>query len=193
MDSISDGLMKMLSSGDNLSSITKSVGGNNDAVKSAIGMGLPMIMGSMANNASKPGGLDMLTKMMSKSDINMDKPEDITAQLANPKASGGSDMVSNLLGGQMGTIQNAIAKKTGLPAAAVGQVLGMVAPMVMGQVSKMFTSQKMDSKGLTAFLGDQSKMAMQSSPDAADLFKQLESGQPQKLGFMAKLKKMFTG
>jgi hypothetical protein len=36
----------------------------------------------------------------------------------------------------------------------------------------MFVSQKMDTKGLTSLLGDQSKLAMAASPDAAALAKQ---------------------
>ena len=49
----------------------------------------------------------------------------------------------------MGTIQNAISQKTGLPPAAVGKVLEIATPMVMGYVGKMFVSQKMDTKSLT--------------------------------------------
>ncbi|MBI0584723.1 MAG: DUF937 domain-containing protein [Methanomassiliicoccus sp.] len=192
MDSISTDAMKMLSSGDNLSAISKKVGGDQNAVKSAIGMGLPMIMGPMANTASKPGGADMLTGLMSK--LGGSNPADnVSGHLSDPKASGGSDMLSGLMGGQLTTVQNAISNKTRLPPAAVGQVLAMVTPVVMGMVSKKFTQQKMDSKGLTAFLGNESKAAMQSSPDAADLLKQVEGGRVEKAGFMAKLKGLFGG
>ena len=50
---------------------------------------------------------------------------------------------------------------------AVGKLLAIVAPMVMGSVGKIFTEQKMDQKGLSSLLGEQSKMVMQSSPDVA--------------------------
>ncbi len=190
MESISEGLMGMLSSGDNLSAISKTVGGDSNAIKSALGMGIPAILGSMANNASKPGGLDMLKGMMSKADA-ANPTGDMAAMLSGGGSAGGSDMLSGLLGGQLAPIQNAIAKKTGLPASAIGQVLAMIVPMIMAKVSKMFTSQKMDDKGLTAFLGDQSKMAMQSSPDMADIMKQITGGAGEKTGFLAKLKALF--
>ena len=50
---------------------------------------------------------------------------------------------------------------------AVGKVMEIATPLVMGYVAKMFVSQKMDTKSLTTLLGDQSRMAMQVSPDAA--------------------------
>lgn len=189
MDSIVDGLMKMVTSGDNLSAISKLVGGDTNAVKSTMGMGLPSIMGSMADKATKPGGLDMLTGLLSKAGAD-DKLGDVSNVLGDVKGAGGMDMLSGLMGGQLGSIQNAISKKTGLPSGAVGQVLAIAAPLVMNKVGQMFTSQKMDSKSLSSFLGDQSKMAMDASPDTADIFKQLAST-GQKTGILAKLKAMF--
>lgn len=189
MESIVENLMKTLSSGDNLSAISKVVGGDSTAVKSSMGMGLPAIMGSMANKASQPGGLDMLTGLLSKVGGNP-AMGDVTNILGDVKGAGGSDMLSGLMGGQLGSLQNAISKKTGLPAAAVGQVLSIVAPLVINKVGQMFTSQKMDAKGLSSFLGDQSKMAMDASPDAADIFKQITSA-GKRTGLLARLKAMF--
>jgi len=63
MDIIAD-LMKQVATGDNLSLISKSVGSDEKSVQSALDMGLPMIMGSMAQTAQKPGGADMITSMM---------------------------------------------------------------------------------------------------------------------------------
>ncbi len=187
MESISEGLMSALSSGDNLSAISKKVGGDNNAVKSALGMGIPAIMGSMASTASKPGGMDMLKGLMSKADAS-NPSGDVSAAIGG---TGGQDMLGGLMGGQLAPVQAAISKKTGLPAEAVGQVLAMVAPMVLGKVGKMFKSQSMDEKGLGSFLGEQSKMAMGSSPDTADIMKQLSGGSGEKAGIMGKLKGLF--
>jgi hypothetical protein len=193
MDSIVGNLMGMLGKGENLSALSKSVGGDEKSVSSALGMGLPMIMSAMSNKASTPGGLDSLTKMLTKAgDGNV--MDDVGGAIKNPDAAGGKDMLSGLMGGQLSSITDMISKKTGLPAAAIGTVLSTVAPMVMGSVGKMFTEQKMDAKGLTAFLGDQSKMAMDGSPEAADITKQLQAAAQQGGGgFWAKLKRLFKG
>ena len=49
MDSIVEGLMKQLTSGDNLSLISKNVGADDKSVKSALKMGLPLLLGAMNN------------------------------------------------------------------------------------------------------------------------------------------------
>ena len=188
MDIVAD-LMKQVATGDNLSMISKSVGGDNKAVQSALSMGLPMIMGSMATTASKPGGADTLTKMLTQAG-GSNAMTSVSGLLGNTAAAGGSNMVSTLFGSQMGTIQNAIAQKTGLPPAAVGKVLEIAAPMVIGYVGKMFVSQKMDTKSLTSLLGDQSKVALQASPEAAGMAKQLMGAQESSGGIPGILKRV---
>jgi len=190
MDSIVENLMKQVGTGDNLSAIAKSVGGDEKGVQSALSMGLPMIMGSMANSASTSGGADMITKMMGQ--MGGSNPMDnLGSFLGGSGASGGSGMASMLLGSQMGTIQNAISQKTGLPPAIVGKVLEIATPMVMGYIGKMTGGKTMDQKGLSSLIGEQSKMAMQSSPEAAALANQFLSKQEEAKGVSGMLKKLF--
>jgi hypothetical protein len=185
MDIVAD-LMKQVATGDNLSLISNAVGGDQKGVQSALAMGLPMIMSAMSNTASKPGGADMITNMLGQ--MGGSNPMDnLGSFLGSPAAAGGSGMVSSLLGSQMGTIQNTISQKTGLPPAVVGKVLAIAAPMVIGYVGKMFAGQKVDPKGLTSLLGEQSKMAMQSSPEAANMAKQLLGAPKDTGGFFKKL------
>jgi hypothetical protein len=56
MDSIVEDLMKQLVSGDNLSLMSNKVGADDKSTKSALEMGLPLLLGAMNNNASKPEG-----------------------------------------------------------------------------------------------------------------------------------------
>jgi hypothetical protein len=149
-----------------------------------------MIMGSLSNTASKPGGADLITSMMGQ--MGGSNPMDnLGSFLGSPAAAGGSGMVSSLLGSQMAPVQNAISQKTGLPPAIVGKVLAVATPILLGYVGKMFAGKKMDQQGLTTLLGEQSKMAMQSSPDAANMAKQLLGSQPEAAGASGMLKKLF--
>jgi hypothetical protein len=192
MASIVESMMSQLATADNLSAISKSVGGDNAAVQSALAMGLPMVLGSMANKASTPSGADMLTKMLTQTG-GASPLDNIGGFLGGSAAAGGSGMLNSLLGSQMAPIQNAISKKTGLPPAVVGQVLAIAAPMVMGYVGNMFIQKKMNTAGLTSLLGEQSKMAMQASPDAASLAKQFLAAPEVSGGIMAALKKFLKG
>ena len=87
MDIVAD-LMKQVATGDNLSMLAKSVGGDNKAVQSALSMGLPMIMGSMATTAATPGGADILTKMLT-SGASSNPLDNLGGFLSNPAAAGG--------------------------------------------------------------------------------------------------------
>ncbi|NLW74887.1 MAG: hypothetical protein GXY18_00425 [Methanomicrobiales archaeon] len=51
----------------------------------------------------------------------------------------------------------------------------------------------MDKNGLSNLLGEQSKMAMQSSPDVADIAQLLLASQGGSGGIMGSLKKIFKG
>jgi hypothetical protein len=191
MDIAAD-LMKQVATGDNLSMIARSVGGDNNAVQSALSMGLPMIMGSMATTASAPGGADILTKMLTQG-ANSNPLDNLGGFLSNPAAAGGSAMVSTLFGGRMSGVQAAIAQKTGLPPAIVTKVMEIATPIVVGYIGRMFVEQNMDTKSLTTLLGDQSRMAMAASPDAAALAKQFTGAAvPESSGDISgMLKKMF--
>lgn len=188
MDIVAD-LMKQVATGDNLSMISKSVGGDGKAVQSALSMGLPMIMGSKVNNASKPGGAEMLTKMLAQTG-GSNPIDNLGGLLSNPATSGGSGMVNTLFGSQMDTIQNAISQKTGLPPAAVGKVMEIATPVVIGYVGNMFVQKKMDTKSLTSLLGEQSKIALQSSPEAAAMAQQLMGAKESSGGISGILKKV---
>ena len=171
MDIVAD-LMKQVATGENLSMLAKSVGGDNNAVQSALSMGLPMIMGSMATTASTPAGLDTLTKMLAQGGTSSPL-DNLGGFLGNQAAAaGGPAMATSLFGYELSGITTAISQKTGLRPAVVNQVITIATPIVVGYVGKMVVSQKMDAKSLTSLLGDQSKLALAASPDAAALAKQ---------------------
>jgi L-lactate permease len=151
-----------------------------------------MIVGSMATTASKPGGAEILTKMPAQAGGSY-PPDTMSGFPGNPAAAGGSGMVNTLFGSRMGAIQNTISHKTGLPAAAVGKVLAIAAPMVTGSVGKMVVQQKMDAAGLTSLPKDQSMMALRSSPDAAAMVQQLAGTSPESTRGVAGILKKVPG
>jgi hypothetical protein len=189
MESIADSVINELSSGNKLSAISKSVGGDETAVKSALGMSVPLVLGAMANHASTPGGTEMLTKTLAQAGTSTPLGT-MSGLMANPSTVSGSGMLNTLLGSQMGTIQNAISQKTGLPPAAVSQVMAIAVPVIMGQVGKMFAQQNVDKNTLHGVLADQSKAALQSSPEAASLVQHLPDVQASAGGISGILKKV---
>jgi hypothetical protein len=189
MQSIVDDIMNMLSSGNHISAISKSVGGNETAVTSALNMGLPLVLGALANHASKPGGTEMLTQTLTQAG-NANPMDNMSGLLVNPATAGVSGIASTLLGSQGGTIQNAISQKTGLPPVAVSQVMAIAVPLIMGHVGKMFVQQKVDPKSLSGVLTDHSIAALNSSPEAAAIAQQLPAAQDSVDSISGMLKKL---
>jgi hypothetical protein len=171
MDIVSD-LMNQAGTGDNLSLISNAVGGDKDAVRSALGTSLPLVMGSMASTAAKPGGAGTIATMLSQAG-GSSPLDNMSGFLGGSAAAGSSSMVSTLFGSQLAPVQNAIAQRTGLPPAVVGKVLEIAVPMVAGYVGKMVAGKNTDAAGLAGLLGDQSKTALAGSPDAAAIAEQV--------------------
>jgi hypothetical protein len=188
MDIVSD-LMKEAGTGDNLSLISNTVGGDGNAVRSALGMSLPVVMGSLAATAAKPGGAGVLTTMVSQAGSSS-PAGNLSGYLGSPAAAGGSSMVSTLFGSQLAPVQDAIARKTGLPPAVVGKVLEIAVPMVIGFVGKIAGGQNLDAAGLAGLIGDQSKMALAGSPDAAAVMEQMVVSQAASGGLSGMMKNM---
>jgi hypothetical protein len=189
MESIADSVMNELSSGGKISAISQSVGGDETAVKSALGMSVPLVLGAMANHAATPAGTEMLAKTLAQAGTSAPMGT-MTGLMGNPQALSGSGILDTLLGSQMGTIQNAISQKTGLPPAAVSQVMAIAVPVIMGQVGKMFAQQNVDKNKLPGVLADQSKAALQSSPEAASLVQHLPAAPEKTGGFSGLFKKV---
>lgn len=188
MDSIVDNLMQELSTGNHLSVISKSIGGNDMAVKSAFGMSLPLVISSMAINASRPNRAGIVTKVLTQAGSSNLK-DNVRGLLNNPEAVGGSFLAINLFGQHKLTVQNAISDKTKLPPAVVEKVMTITTSVIMVSVGKIFLQQKLDAKGLSNLLRDQSKLALQSSPDAVEIATRLLAARGDYPGALEKMKK----
>ena len=188
MDSMVEGLMKQFMSGDNLSLMSNKVGADEKSTKSALEMGLPLLLGAMSNKASKPEGANAI--MSSLAQVGSNNPMDSMASyIGGVGPSKGTDMLSSILGSSLQPIQQSISKSTGLPQGVVGQLLSMALPLVLGSLSKSSPNQNMGSNDLSKLLGEQSKMAISASPDAAGVMKELLASQSSG-GLIGSIKKL---
>lgn len=187
MSSLVEGLMKQMMSWDNLSLLSNKAGTDEKSAKSALEIGLPMLLAAMSNKASKSEGSAIISSL---SQLGGNNPADDMASYLSGSGSQGDNILSSILGSSMQPIQLAISKKTGLHASVVGQLLSMALPPLLGSLAKSSAKQNIGSSDLQKLLGDESKMALSSSPEAAvlmdDLFASQERG-----GLMGLIKKLF--
>ena len=181
--------MKNLTSGSNLSLMSKNAGTDEGSVKSTLEMGLPLLLGGLSNNASKPEGLSAIMKSLPQTGTS--SPEkDIASYLSAPASIPGSDMLSSLLGSNAQPIQQAISKSNELSTGVVGKILTMALPLVMSSLSKNL-AKNAGPGDLVKLLGEHSKMAMSASPSAAGVMQELSAPARSSGGLMDRIKKLF--
>lgn len=113
MDSVVNMALEQLMAGDNLSLISSKVGADEQSTKSALEMGLPLLLGAMSSKASSKDGANTILSGLSDS-AKGNSMQDMAKYLGSSSSSFGPGMLNSILGSSMIPIQQSIAKKTGL-------------------------------------------------------------------------------
>lgn len=141
-----------------ISRIASSLGVSQGLVESALGAAVPGLLAGLTKTASQGAGATQLSNAVAKQDTS------ILSNLGNlfggPKqqalADQGTNVLSSLLGGSStNALANAIGKFSGLSGTQGGSLLGMLAPVVLGQLGQVQKSSGLDAGGLANFLDSQ--------------------------------------
>lgn len=140
--------------------ISQNVGAEPSAVNTAIQAALPMILGSLANNAATPQGAESLNTALEQ-----DHDGSILGNLgglgsmifggqtAPPRQADGGGILGHILGTNQAPVVQEVSNQSGLNSGQVAQILMMLAPIVMGYLGKQKQQQGVGSDGLGGLLG----------------------------------------
>lgn len=170
MSDLLEGMLGQLGQG-GVSQIAGALGVDDGQANSAIGMALPAILGGLANNAKSPEGAQALSSALGG------HSSDIFGSLGGLLGGGGdgSKILGHVLGSKQTSVQNNLASQSGLSAGAIGKLLPMLAPLVMGYLSKQKSDGGLDAGGLGALLGSERKAQEKKSPGLGGLASILDS------------------
>ncbi|PYT01046.1 MAG: hypothetical protein DMF63_05120 [Acidobacteria bacterium] len=157
--------------------ISDNVGAEPSAVNSAIQAALPMILGSLASNASSTAGAESLNNALEKdhSGSILDNLGGLGSMIfgdsATPREADGGGILGHILGGNQGAVVQQATNQSGLNSGQVAQILMMLAPIVMGYLGRQKQEQGVGADGLGGLLGgllggQQAAAAPQSSGNA---------------------------
>lgn len=151
--------------------IASGLGIDQAAATKAIGMALPAIMGGMAANAAKPQGAQALSSALEDHDAS------IFEQLGPLLAGGGSGagILGHVLGNKQANVQQNLAGQSGLDLGAIMKLLPILAPIVMGFLSKKKQDDGLDADGLGKVLQQERATAEAKSPGLGGLASILDS------------------
>jgi len=129
----------------------------------AIAAAVPLLTGGLAKNAAHPQGAAAIHQAVTR-----DHDGSILDNLGGFLSGGGTDMggaiLGHIFGNRQGGAADGLAKTAGIDAGTAGQLLMMLAPLILGALGKMTRTHGLDTGGLTDILNSSHAQAQAQAP-----------------------------
>lgn len=135
--------------------ISQKTGLDADQLSQVISLGLPMILGGMARNASSPDGAESLDSALAQDHSNSTVLDSADEAASDTTELDGSKILGHIFGTDKSNVSDAVSEKTGIDSQKIMQVLAILAPIVMAYLAKKKTSDNLDTGGLSDVLTKQ--------------------------------------
>jgi hypothetical protein len=145
--------------------IGQQLGVDEGAASKAIAGALPMVLGGLARNAQQQGGADALLGALDR-DHDGSVLDDVAGYLGKGPDRQGDGILGHVFGGRRSAVESTLGQASGLDSAKAGQLMAMLAPVVMGALGKQKRAQGLDASGLAAMLGQEQQRASGSAGQA---------------------------
>ncbi len=159
--------------GSAVTDISRQLGSNQKATENAMAAALPMLMGALARNASKPDGARALHDALSR-DHDGSVLENLSGFLQKPDEQAGNGILRHVLGNKRNTVEAGVAKASGMDAGSVSKMMAMLAPLVMGTLGRTQRAGNMDATALAGVLANERKEVEKSNPALGGLSRLLD-------------------
>ena len=91
--------------------------------------------------------------------------DNLLGYVSNPQSANGAGILGHVLGDQTSSVAGNLAQATGMNRSQAGNLMEMVAPMVMGALGRTQQQNNLDSSGLSAYLGQQQQQQQAATPN----------------------------
>jgi hypothetical protein len=163
--------------GDNgLRQMSQQLGTDESTTSKAVAVALPLLLGGLARNASQPDGASALNQALEQ-DHDGSVLDNVSALVSNPQASSGAGILGHIFGSRQTPVAQGVSKATGLDPQQAGQLLLMLAPLVMGALARRKRQQPTDVAGLGAVLQQEQAELARRAPAASGLSAILDRNQ----------------
>ncbi len=131
--------------------VVNQLGIENEQAKMAISAAVPLLITALSKNANSGDAQNIANALERDHDGSI--LDNLGGFLQGGNFSDGANILSHVLGGKQGQVENAIGKSSGLNAGQIAQILAMLAPIVMGYLGKEKKQNGLDAGGLSSLLG----------------------------------------
>lgn len=170
MSNLVEGILGQLGSG-GVAQIADALGSDSNATNSALSAAIPAIVAAMAKNSSSPAGAESLTSALD------DHDDSVFGQLGDLLGGGGdgAKILGHVLGAKQPQVAQNLAGTSGLDIGTVMKLLPVLAPLVMGYLSKEKQTKGLDASGVGSMLNEQRQVSEKSSPGLGGLASLLDA------------------
>ncbi len=170
--SLTDDLLSQLQ-GAPLQQVSQQLGLDPQKASGAISAALPLLMGALGNNAAKPQGAEALFGALQNNHSGLDIGGVLGAVLGgsgNSPAANGAGILGHIFGGNQGRAEAGLAQATGLSSDRAGQLMKILAPIVMAYLAqRMSSGGQASAGGLSQILGQEKQQVAQAGGIGAGL------------------------
>lgn len=155
MSTLLESLAQSLGGSDAVGKISDQIGADQQETANAVGVALPALLEALRRNAASPEGANALLGALKRDhddDSILDRVSDFFGGSDQQKDAAPSRMLDHIFGGKRERVEAGVSQASGLKQAASGQLMKMLAPMVMAAVAKQVASRKLDSGQLGGYL-----------------------------------------
>ncbi len=141
--------------GDNgLEAMANKIGADKNQTAKALEGAVPTLLGAMSNNTSSESGASGLLGALDR-DHDGSILDDVMGFIGGGDDSKGAGILSHVLGSKQPAVESGLSQKTGLNSSQIGNLLKMVAPLIMGYLGKQKKEQGsgFDLGGIAGMLG----------------------------------------
>ncbi len=153
-----------------LDQVTQQLGGTDKKQTAAAASGImSTLMGALTKNASTPEGARSLNNALEQ-DHDGSILDDVMGMLSgnvqpkNERTMNGGGILKHLLGNKQSSAIDMISKMSGLDSGNTGNLMSMLAPLIMGSLGKQKKQQGLDVGGIASLLNNSMSSHSQSNP-----------------------------
>ena len=170
-------LLQSQLSGNVLDQLSNQIGEEKEKTEVATSGIISMLTAALAKNAASPDGASALANALDSDHDGsiLDNIGDLLGgNLTNNRAANGAGILKHILGGKQGNAIDAISKMSGLTGDKTGNLMTMLAPIVLGMLGKQKRQNNMDQSGLSDMLSRSVKSATNQRQEMGLLGKLLD-------------------
>jgi hypothetical protein len=157
---------------DAIEKMSAQLGTDRAATSNAISMAVPILLGGLTKNVANAEGAAALDSALTAHDGDI---LDNIGALLRGGGGGAAAILGHILGSRRTPVEEGLGRATGLNAQQIGNLLMMLAPLVMGVLGRMKRERSIGAEKLPEVLGEASLDMSRQSPAVGALSRILDS------------------